>query len=175
MGIASGVFWIVFGICYVIYQGFKEHPRETFSITVLFVLLGAALASWVLIFNALLDYDLTVATVFTAISVVVLLSCFAVTFKKQSDEREETRSIYQRALEIARNEQIDEEELKRFENANWARAYGLGKYQSEKYNYKFAIDKSRFRDLIVKDYIENYRVYQIMANLKKQCSGQHTH
>ena len=166
MGIASGIFWIVFGICYVIYQAFKEHPREALSGTAVFVILGGALASWVLIFNSLLDYDLTVAIIFTAISVVVLICGFVATFQKQCKERAEEKSKYERALEIARNEPLDEDALKKFENTQWLRANGLGRYQSEKFNYKFAIDKSRFRDLIVKDYIENYRAYQIMAKLK---------
>ena len=166
MGIASGIFWIVFGVGYIVYLTFKEHPRESVNSTAIFLVLGGAIATWVLVFNSLLAYDLTVATIFTVISVVVLVCDFVITFQKRNQERTERKSRYERALEIARSEPLDEDALKKFEDAQWARSYGPGKYQFEKYEYKFAIDKSQFRDLIVKDYIESCRVYQILATME---------
>lgn len=167
MGIASGVFWIMFGIGYVIYQSFKERPAETVGGAILFVIFGGAIASWVLIFYSLLDCDLTVATIFLVISIAVLIACFCTTFKKRAAERVEQKDKYQRALEIAKNEPIDEAALTRFEQVYWARPSVNGNYQADKFNYRLAKDKSGFRDLIIKDYIESFRVYQIMAGLDR--------
>ena len=165
MGIASGVFWIVFGIGYVIYLSFKERPRETLCGAALFVILGVALSSWVFIFHSILDYDVTAAIVFMAISVMVMVAWLYVAFRKDAVKREEVKDKYQQALEIARNEPIDEEQLKKFEQVFWARPCPTGMYQSDKSNYRRSKDKSGFRDLIIKDYIENFRVYQVMTTL----------
>ena len=173
MGIASGIFWILFGIGYVIYQSFKEHPKETANGAIIFVILAVAISSWVLIFNAFLDYDPTAAGIFAMISLMVLTACICVTVQNKRTECVEAKKKYQVALEIAKKEPIDEEQLKKFEQTFWARPCFSGAYQSDKSMYRLSKDKSAFKELITKDYIENFRVYQVMATLDNRVGTNH--
>lgn len=165
MGIASGIFWIVFGIGYIIYRSFREDPKATTQGAAVFAVVAIMLAAWVVIFYSLTDYNLVIGGVFLFVSCCVWIYGFASEVNRRAKYRDETRKKYQRALSIARSETVNEEELEKFKKSFWDNAYGLSTYQKEKLEYRFSKGKADFSDLILKDYIENYRVYQIMAEL----------
>ena len=168
MGIASGVFWIVFGLLYILYKAFREHPDETVTGILLFGIIGGGIIAWHFIFHALLDWNIFVAAVFAIISFGVLIWYFVKINVEKANERAEYQRKFDRALQIAREEPIDEKDLAEFERVFWKNSYGAKTYPTEKLNYKLARDKSQFRDLIVKDYIENYKVYSVYGRLDRE-------
>lgn len=165
MGIASGIFWIVFGLGYIVYRSFKEEPKETAHGAAVFIVVALALATWVAICRALIGCNVIIGAIFLFASGCVWLYGFASEINRRAKHREDTRDKYQRALSIARSEPVNEEELEKFRKSFWDNAYGLGTYRKEKLEYRLSKGKTDFSDLILKDYIENYRVYQIMAEL----------
>lgn len=64
MGIASGIFWIVFGLLFILYQAFKEHPTETVTGIVICAIIICALYLFYTIFDWLLDKNVFLAAVF---------------------------------------------------------------------------------------------------------------
>ena len=165
MGIASGVLWIVFGVVYVLYRAFKERPGETMTGAVVFFVSALCLGVIGIIFKELREYDIVCAAVFAVVLAVVCITGMSRAVKRKFDDRDEARSKYQKALEIAKSEPINEEELQKFEKSFWAKPYGLERYPDEKRRYRSSKDKGSFRDMILKDYLENYRVYQIMVEM----------
>ena len=168
MGIASGVFWIVFGLLYILYKAFREHPDETVTGILLFGIIGGGIIAWHFIFHALLDWNIAVAAIFFVISFGVLIWYFAKINVEKAHEREAYRTKFEKALKIAREEPIDEKDLAEFERVFWKNSYGAKTYPTEKLNYKLAKDKSQFRDLIIKDYIENYKVYRVFGRVTEE-------
>ena len=64
MGIASGIFWIVFGLLYILYQAFKEHPSETISGVIVFFIIFGCIVGFTLTYRWLMDVNLVLGTVF---------------------------------------------------------------------------------------------------------------
>lgn len=169
MGIASGIFWIVFGLLYILYKAFREHPDETVLGILMFGIVGGGIIAWHFIFHALIDWNIYVATAFAAISFGALFWYFIKICRENRQERERRDNLKARALKIAREEPIDEKDLAEYERIYWKTySYSSKNYSKEKLDYKMSNDKSKFRDLIIKDYIENHRVFVIMSLLEKE-------
>lgn len=168
MGIASGIFWIMFGLFYILYKAFKEYPSETVTGILLFGIIGGGIIAWHFIFHALLDWNITIGAIFAFISFGFLFWYLIKINLEKSRERAAFQDKFARALQIAREEPIDEQDLKEYERVFWKESYGSKTYATEKLKYKYAKDKSQFRDLIVKDYIENYKVYSVMGRLDRE-------
>ena len=165
MGIASGIFWIAIGALYILYRAFRERPGDTISGIVLFLILGGGTIAWGLCFRALLDWNIIAGVVFSAISMIVLGWYIVHINREASKKRKDYAAKFERALRIAMTEPIDEADLKKYEETFWKKSCGKGSYAEEKRMYMAAKDKSAFRSIIVRDYIENHRVYKIMQNM----------
>ena len=168
MGIASNMFWIMFGLLYVLYRAFKEYPSETITGILLFGLLGGGIIVWYFIFDALLDWNIAIAAIFALISFGSLFGYFIKINVDKSRERAAFQEKFARALQIAWEEPIDEQALKNYERVFWKESYNSKVYAKEKMKYKLSGDKSQFRDLIVKDYIENHKVYNVLGCLNRE-------
>lgn len=167
MGIASAIFWIALGFLYVLYQALKERPGETLQCIVLFGLLSGGIIAWNLVLHALLDWNISIAIIFAVIS-FSLLTWYVIHINLEaSKKRKAYEDRFSRALKIAQEEPIDEEDLKKFEELFWKNSpCSHDVYAAEKTQYIYSKDKSKFRDLIVKDYIENHKVYKILRHLE---------
>ena len=53
MGIASGVFWIAFGLVYILYKAFRENPTGVLSGALLFLILTGSVGLFYLVSNLL--------------------------------------------------------------------------------------------------------------------------
>lgn len=73
MGIASGVFWIMFGLLYILYQAFKEHPNETITGVLVCGIVVGGLLCWHFLFHALLDWNIAIGSIFGICSLVGFL------------------------------------------------------------------------------------------------------
>ena len=73
MAIASGVFWIVFGLLYIWYKAFREEPSATISGTLAFVIVFCCIAACCATFTWLLSVNVPLAMVFSAVPLAVLL------------------------------------------------------------------------------------------------------
>ena len=155
MGIASGIFWIVLGLLYILYRAFRESPGET---TAGVVVCGAA-SIIIVILMLCTDWlnsvspgaSIAVGMVFVAFGIFVIC-------KKNADEKRRAK-IYEirmaKALHIARSEPIDEQELAKWERVAWKSSTGSSlypNYKLERTRYAIARDKSQFRDMIIDDY-----------------------
>lgn len=167
MGIASAVFWIVFGLLYILYQAYKEHPDETFTGVLLFVILGGGMIAWFFIFDFLLDLNIVAASIFLVVSSAILFTFIWKIRSKEIAKKKDFEERYNKALWIARHEDIDEEALAEWRKRSWNTFTTVYKnYPVERIRYRGEIDKDLFRDEIVDDYIKNKRVYEIMSELK---------
>ena len=73
MGIASGIFWIVFGLLYILYQAFKEHPSETAAGVVVCVVVVGGIVLFSVISNWLMKVCFPLGFIFTIGSITALL------------------------------------------------------------------------------------------------------
>ena len=64
MGIASGVFWIVFGLLYILYKAFREHPSETASGVIAFVVIMGGIIGFTLLYRWMMDQNLVIGSIF---------------------------------------------------------------------------------------------------------------
>ena len=172
MGIASNIFWIMFGLLYILYQALKEHPNETISGVLIFVVVGGGIIAWHFIYHGLLDWNSAAGAVFGIASIVVFMTFMIRMWIKDDKKKQKVRDRYNEALRIAREEPIDEEELAKWEKGAWKTRSAYynpnDKYGSERMKYRYAYDKSPWRDMIIDDYITSSRVYKIMAELDKR-------
>ena len=64
MGIASGIFWIIFGLLYIWYQSFKEHPSETLAGTFLCLCVIFGIVAYTYIYRWLMEKNLWLGAIF---------------------------------------------------------------------------------------------------------------
>lgn len=168
MGIASGIFWIVFGLLYILYRAFKENPSDTITGILLFCIVLFGILAWHAIFNALLKWNIVVAAIF-GFGVLGAVLWYGIKTRIETDRKlKADMERCRRALEIARTEPIDEEELKKFTDEEWAHGRAGEVYNTDKVHYRMAADKSIFREKIVKDYIEKRKYYEVIARLREE-------
>ena len=102
MGIASGVFWICFGICFLIYKAFKESPEVAIPATVGSVTACVTIAVLTLIARFLMDdFPWYVPTIFAIVATVL---CLYPAIRKDKKEEERARIM----IEVADREITDE-------------------------------------------------------------------
>lgn len=73
MAIASGIFWIVFGLLYIWYKAFREEPVATISGTLAFVIVFCGIAACCVTYTWLFSVNVPLATVFSVVALVMLL------------------------------------------------------------------------------------------------------
>lgn len=168
MGIASGIFWILAGLLYIWYRALKDDPSTTIAGTIICVAGVSVVIGFFLIFNWLLSVDITIGSIFALAGIGALVGWVIKVNYDKSVEDGKRKARFAQALQIAREEPIDEAKLKDFERFAWRDDYSPLHYAEEKREYKTATDKSRFRELIVQDYIENSKVYEVLVRLEQE-------
>lgn len=175
VGIASGIFWIMVGLLYILYQAFKAHPSDTILGAAFMLLFVGGMIAWYYLIEWLCSINLTLAGIVGFAGFAAAIGYLVHLAAVEYDKKQRIRDRYNKAMSIARREEIDEEKLKAFEKRMWERNYfdpsGHDKYCVERAKYIGVKDKSRFREMIIDDYIERSRVYEIMSELEEQEKG----
>ena len=173
MGIASGIFWIILGLLYILYRAFRDSPGETAA----GVVVCGAVIMIIIILMLCTDWLNSVSPgASIAVGMVIAAVGIFVICKKNADEKRRAKTYEIRmakALHIARSEPIDEQELAKWEREAWKSSTGSSlypNYRRERTRYAIARDKSQFRDMIIDDYIINKRVPEIMRQLNQEGS-----
>lgn len=74
MGIASGIFWIVLGLLYIVYRAFSEYATETFAVLLFTGLFAGVLIAWEAILEVLFSWNVTVALAFVFLSILSIVA-----------------------------------------------------------------------------------------------------
>lgn len=118
MGIASGIFWIMFGLLYILYQAFKEHPSETVSGVLVCGIIVCGLLCWHFLFHALLDWNIAIGSIFGMGSItgfLVWIFRYLDKEKKKEQQRIETMNRrHEKAKAIVDKEVYDEKTLREY-------------------------------------------------------------
>ena len=168
MGIASGIFWILAGLLYIWYRALKDDPSTTIAGTIICVAGVSVVIGFFLILNWLLGVNITLGSIFGLAGIGAIIGWVIKVNHDKTVEEAKRKERFEEALQIAWDEPVDEAKLKDFERYAWRDDFTPRKYAEEKREYKTATDKSRFRDLIIKDYIENRKVYEVLARLNQE-------
>lgn len=117
MGLASAIFWIVFGILYVVYRAFKEEPEQTVSGVVVCVGMVGGITLWCFLFNALLEaYQTALAFLLIMVTFIPLMIWWIRMVQKKNAEDDKRHRDYERYLEILYDMDYSEEEFEKFLN-----------------------------------------------------------
>lgn len=123
MGIASGIFWIMFGLLYILYQAFKEHPSETVSGVLVCGIIVGGLLCWHFLFHALLDWNIAIGSIFgmgSIIGFLVWIFWYLDKEKKKEQQRIETMNRrHEMAKAIVDKEVYDEQTIREYAKV-WA-------------------------------------------------------
>lgn len=123
MGIASGIFWIMFGLLYILYQAFKEHPGETLSGVIVCGIILGVLIGWHFLFHALLDWNIVVGSIFGMGSIIgFLVWIFWYLDKEKKKEQQRIETMKRRdemAKAIVDKEVYDEQTIREYAKV-WA-------------------------------------------------------
>ena len=92
MGIASGIFWIMFGLIYIWYQAVKEHPSETITGTLLCILVVGGIILYTYTYRWLMEWNLWVGSIFAFC--VLGFVCYKV-IQSQIKERKKQEAIHE--------------------------------------------------------------------------------
>lgn len=159
MGIASGVFWIVFGLCYIWYRALKDNPQQTIQHTLAGILCVGAVVGFCFTFHWLLSISIPVAMVFgiVAISAVVF---YAIKCKVEQDAKcDQAISEYNRVMRIVNSETYTDQEIMDYAKV-WA-----AKPEGWRYHvYGFEACK----DQIIDDYRKYVRYVKVSQELREQ-------
>lgn len=123
MGIASGIFWIMFGLLYILYQALKEHPGETLSGVIVCGIVLGVLIGWHFLFHALLDWNNVVGSIFgmgSIIGFLVWIFWYLDKEKKKEQQRVETmKRRHEMTKAIVDKEVYDERTIREYAKV-WA-------------------------------------------------------
>ena len=165
MGIAGAIFWILAGALYILYHGFKEHPNETASGVVLFLIIFGAMFGFMLTFQWITDQSIVGGAVFGIVGIgalVVWIVRSNIQARKDRMEAErkaaEHLRIRARAQEILKDTHCTDEELRAFAESTWVNYAPINRFEYQ-YHYK------RCRPDIEKMYKERVLLYKIMDQI----------
>ena len=160
MGVASGIFWIMIGVLYILYQAFKEHPSETLTGSMLFLSIIIPMLAFGFTLNWLLSINLIAGTVFLAVGLGVLAVFMIKTYKEELEKKERATEFRERVMKVVRKESYTDDELKDYAR-RWAyKAKDGWMYRTHKFE--------EIKPKLIEDYRKNVRYYIVASELREQ-------
>lgn len=100
MGIASSVLWIMFGLLYILYQAFKEHPAETIGGILQFAATFVGMLASVLFLNFLVSIDEMVGSLIAVVFIWLGIWHMCRQELREARRYEESAAEYERAMKL---------------------------------------------------------------------------
>ncbi len=95
MGIASGIFWIMAGVLYVLYRAFKEHPSETISGVIICAVLVGGIIGFTCLYRWMMDQNVLIGSIFAFGVLGIICAWFGRLQYKEKIERDKQRQEYE--------------------------------------------------------------------------------
>lgn len=167
MAIVSGVFWIMVGLIYILYQCFKEEPIYAAAGTLWLGILFACIGAFWIIISFCFDTN-TVLGAVSGISVAAVVAALAIMYfvrldRKQQEHVDRLNRFFDRkmrAYEIMSQIDITDDELRAFAEEKWVHCapQNMSNYRLHYEWYKPQIEKM---------YRERVMLPKIMEQLEK--------
>lgn len=114
MGIASGIFWILAGLLYIWYRALKDNPSTTIAGTIICVAGVSVVIGFFLIFNWLLSVNSALGAIFGLGGIGAFVGWVIKVNHDKAVEEAKRKERFEKALQIAWEEPVDEAKLKDF-------------------------------------------------------------
>lgn len=114
MGIASALFWIMFGILYCIYRCFKDDPEMTSAILIVGSIFTVIIVSLCLVSKSLAAVDYRIAIVFCGIILCIFLCLGGKYYLEDKHKKDMMQQKYKRYLEILYSMDYSEEDFEKY-------------------------------------------------------------
>lgn len=130
MGIASGIFWIMFGLLYILYQAFKEHPNETITGVLVCGIVVGGLLCWHFLFHTLLDWNIAIGSIFGICSIIGFLVWIFRYVDKEKKKEQQRIEAMKRRHEMAKAI-VDKEVYDEWTIREYAKVWAQGRSTSQ--------------------------------------------